>query len=159
MKIRSGGDIKVESTKPSTQLDPVSGPAISRPGGKIPVDAPSPSPVLTKVNEKPLQTDTSGSVTDKPKNNTSADKLKTTSGTTQYQDIGVTPSESIQNKQLVDNPQTQRTENGLNITHYGGDADGDYVGPDQRELAEKQGYDVQQEKWSDDTIHYRIFKK
>jgi len=111
------------------------------------------------VNKKQIKTHPGGSVTDKPKNNTSADKIKTTSGTTQYQDIGVTPSESIQNKQLVDNPQTQRTENGLNITHYGGDADGDYVGPDQRELAEKQGYDVQQEKWSDDTIHYRIFKK
>ena len=147
------------SKPPSAQLDPVSGPAIPRPGGNIQVDAPSPSPVLTKVNEKPLQTDTSGSVTDSSKNNTSPDKIKTTSGTTQYKDIGVTPSESKQAHLKKDIPQTQRTENGLNITHYGGDADGDYVSPDQLELAKKQGYDVRPEEWSDKTTHYRIFKK
>ncbi len=87
------------SKPPSAQLDPVSGPAIPRPGGNIQVDAPSPSPVLTKVNEKPLQTDTSGSATNSPKNNTSADKIKTIAGThgEAYRDTKI--DSNISNKQ------------------------------------------------------------
>jgi len=96
---RPGGNIKIESTQPSAQLNQVLGKIDNRPGGNIKVDAPSPSPVLTKVNQKPLQTDTSGSVTDSSKNNTSADKIKTIAGThgEAYRDTKI--DSNISNKQ------------------------------------------------------------